>query len=77
MVSFRMPADLRARLEATAKKHGREKTETLCALLDQAMALDEELSAPRVKKALERFMAERGLTASRAIARLVQKALDE
>jgi hypothetical protein len=39
------------------------------------LALDEALSAPRVKKALERTMAEHGLTLAEAVARLVELAV--
>jgi len=74
MMSFRIPLELRDRLQIAATKHGREVTETLCALLDQALALDDALSAPRVKKVLERTMNQDGLTLAEALAHLIELA---
>jgi len=67
-VSFRTPPWVKQRLERTARATGRNLSETVTAILEQAFRMEDALRKP-----LERTMKAEGLTLAEAVTRLVEK----
>jgi predicted transcriptional regulator len=67
-VSFRASTALRRRLEQMAKATGRNTSETVSDLLEQAFALEDALG-----KSVERTMHKQGLTFVQAVVRLAKR----
>jgi len=67
-VSFRAPPPVKQRLERTAKATGRNVSETVVAILEEAFKLEDALRRP-----LERVMRDENLTMVEAVTRLVER----
>ena len=67
-VSFRAPPRVKQRLEQTAKATGRNVSETVLAILEEAFKLEDALRKP-----LERTMREERVSMVEAVTRLVER----
>jgi len=67
-VSFRAPPWIKLRLERTAKATGRNVSETVAAICEEAFKLEDALRKP-----LERTMREEGVSMVEAVTRLVER----